>query len=292
MTQANVKQDANQDFDPADVATGGANLHTFTLTDAAHFRVAIPPEATEVNADLDVYVYGPDGALAATSTAGGTDEHIDIDDPADGAWKVYVHGWQTIGTDSDYTMWSWVVPNATGGSLTINSAPASAVTGATGTVTVGWTGLETGLIADWYLGAVSHTGPSGLIGSHVRQRRQPLIERPERNERAGLPPGGPPSLFVPSGRPFSGAWPARTGRGRAARRSGSRSAGLGLEDDPRPVRRHLQVGHARLRAAHGGVRPDDAGGLDDLDGLGRDGRPTGQVGAGLVDEALQPGGGR
>ena len=164
VTQANVKQDPNQDFDPTDVVAGGANLHTFTLTDAAHFRVAIPPEATEPNADLDVYVYGPDGALAATSTAGGTDEHIDIDDPADGAWKVYVHGWQTIGTDSDYTMWSWIVPNATGGSLTINSAPASAVTGATGTVTVGWTGLETGLTADWYLGAVSHTGPSGLMG--------------------------------------------------------------------------------------------------------------------------------
>jgi hypothetical protein len=116
------------------------------------------------NADLDVYVYGPDGELAATSTAAGTDEHIEIDDPADGAWKVYVHGWQTIGPSSDYTMWSWIVPNATGGSLTINSAPASATPGATGTVTVGWTGLETGLTADWYLGAVSHTGPSGLMG--------------------------------------------------------------------------------------------------------------------------------
>jgi subtilisin family serine protease len=165
VTQANVKQDPDQDFDPVgDVTAGGANVHSFTLADAAHFRVAMPPEATEPNADLDVYVYGPDGELAAISTAGGTDEHIDIDDPADGTWKVYVHGWQTIGTDSDYTMWSWIVPNATGGSLTINSAPASAVTGATGTVVVGWTGLETGLTADWYLGAVSHTGPSGLMG--------------------------------------------------------------------------------------------------------------------------------
>jgi subtilisin family serine protease len=164
VTQATVLQDPNQDFDPADVATGGANLHTFTLTDAAHFRVAIPPEATEANADLDVFVFGPDGALAATSTAAGTDEHIEIDDPADGAWKVYVHGWQTVGGSSDYTMWSWAVPNATGGSLTITSAPASATTGATGTVTVGWTGLGTGLTADWYLGAVSHNGPSGLMG--------------------------------------------------------------------------------------------------------------------------------
>ena len=164
LTQATVLQDPNQDFDPADVATGGANLHTFTLADAAHFRVAIPPEGTEPDADLDVFVFGPDGELAATSTAGGTDEHIDIDDPADGEWKVYVHGWQTVGPSSDYTMWSWIVPNATGGSLTVDSAPASAVTGATGTVTVSWAGLGTGTTADWYLGAVSHTGPSGLMG--------------------------------------------------------------------------------------------------------------------------------
>src|SRR4029078_10436203 len=58
LTHANVKQDANQTFAPGDVATGGANLHQFTLSGAALFRIAIPPDATEANADLDVYVFG------------------------------------------------------------------------------------------------------------------------------------------------------------------------------------------------------------------------------------------
>ncbi len=163
LTQDTVLQDPDQTFAPTDVAAGGANLHQFTLTDASLFRIAIPPEGTEPNADLDVYVVGPNGEEFA-STAGGTAELVDIVDPADGTWKVYVHGWQTVGPDSDYTMWSWAVPNAPGGSLSIGSAPASAVEGATGTVVVDWSGLGTGTPGDWYLGAVSHTGPSGLMG--------------------------------------------------------------------------------------------------------------------------------
>ena len=61
LTHANVKQDRDQTFAPGDVATGGANLHQFTLSNAALFRLAIPPDGTEANADLDVYVVGPHG---------------------------------------------------------------------------------------------------------------------------------------------------------------------------------------------------------------------------------------
>lgn len=156
----NVSQDANQSFSPADVGTGGANAHVFNLAGAAFFRVTIPPGSTEANADLDVYVYDPSNTLVASSTLGGTDEQVDISLPADGAWTVYVHGWQTVGPDSDYTLHSWVVPLASGGSLSVDSAPASAVIGTTGTISVSWSALASGE----YLGAVSHTGPSGLLG--------------------------------------------------------------------------------------------------------------------------------
>ena len=47
---------------------------------------------------------------------------------------------------------------AGGGSLAINSAPASAVQGAIGSVEAGWSGLAPGD----YLGAVSHTGDTPL----------------------------------------------------------------------------------------------------------------------------------
>ncbi|OGO29580.1 MAG: hypothetical protein A2Z16_07090 [Chloroflexi bacterium RBG_16_54_18] len=155
-----VSQDADQDFDPLDVGTGGANAHVFNLAGAAHFRVTIPPSSTEANADLDVYVYDPSNNLVASSTLGGTDEQVDISLPADGAWTVYVHGWQTVGADSDYTLHSWVVPLVSGGSLVLDSSPASAVIGTTGTISVSWSALASGE----YLGAVSHTGPFGLLG--------------------------------------------------------------------------------------------------------------------------------
>lgn len=66
-----------------------------------------------------------------------------------------------MGPDSTYDMYSWAVPLATGGNLVIDSAPTSATIGSVETITVSWTGATAG---QWHLGAVSHTGDSGLMG--------------------------------------------------------------------------------------------------------------------------------
>jgi subtilisin family serine protease len=161
LTVDNVLQDPDQTFDPADVAAGGVNAHTFNLSGVAHFRIAIPPEATEADADLDVYVFDPTNTLVAQSTLGGTDEQVDIESPADGTWTVYVHGWQAPGGDSDYTMYSWAISETPGGNLVVDSAPTSATLGASGTVNVSWTGATTG---QWHLGAVSHNRGSEVLG--------------------------------------------------------------------------------------------------------------------------------
>ncbi len=158
VTSDNVVQDPDQSFNPND---GYSNLHQFTLADAMFFRIAIPPEATEADADLDVYVFDPNGNFVAASTKGGTDELVDIEEPMDGTWSVFVHGWSTPDGDSDYDMYSWVLPDASGGSLVIDGAPTSATLGATETIDVSWTGATTG---DWHLGAVSHADGAGLIG--------------------------------------------------------------------------------------------------------------------------------
>jgi hypothetical protein len=159
LTAANVKQDPNQTFAPSDVGNG-ATVHDFALTDTAVFRVAIPPEATETDADLDVYVANPSGTIVAASTLGGTDEEVTIQSPANGTWKVYVHGWQTIGGDSDYTLYSWAVPNATGGTLQVTSAPSSAAIGTTGTINLSWSGAA----GTWNLGAVTHKEGATTLG--------------------------------------------------------------------------------------------------------------------------------
>jgi hypothetical protein len=160
VTSANVKQDPDQNFDPSDVGNG-ATLHEFTLSGAAFFRVAIPPEATESDADLDVFVFDPNGELVGASTKAGTDEVVDITLPMDGTWQVYVHGWAAPGGDSDYDLSSWVISATPGGSLVVDSAPTSATLATSGTVQVSWSGLAAGVD---YLGAVSHTGDQGLMG--------------------------------------------------------------------------------------------------------------------------------
>ena len=158
VTSDNVVQDPDQNFDPND---GFSNLHQFSLTGAAYFRVAMPPEATEADADLDIFVYDPTGTLVASSTSGGTDELVEILLPMDGTWSVFVHGWSTPGGDSDYDMYTWAISATPGGNMTIDSAPASASIGATETIDVSWTGATAG---EWHLGAVSHTGDVGLMG--------------------------------------------------------------------------------------------------------------------------------
>jgi len=159
VTQDNVVQDPDQSFDPDD---GYSNEHQFALTGAAYFKVRIPPEAVDdPDIDLDVFVYDPSGALVATSTSGGTDETIEILDPVDGTWSVYVHGWQTAGPDADYDMYTWEVSATPGGSLTIDGAPTSASVGSIGVIDISWTGATLG---EWHLGAVSHSDSSGVMG--------------------------------------------------------------------------------------------------------------------------------
>jgi hypothetical protein len=59
------------------------------------------------------------------------------------------------------TLYVWDISATPGGTLTIDSAPASAVQGETGTVVASWTGATLG---QWHLGAVSHSNAGGFIG--------------------------------------------------------------------------------------------------------------------------------
>jgi subtilisin family serine protease len=153
VTSDNVVQDPDQEFDPDD---GFSNKHDFVVTDAAFLRFAIPEDATEADADLDIFLFF-NGEEIASSTRGGTDEQIDIYLPENGTYSLYVHGWSAPGGDSDYDMYSWIVPLATGGTLSVDAAPDKAELAATGTVEFSWTSAG----GQWFLGAVSHAGAEG-----------------------------------------------------------------------------------------------------------------------------------
>jgi subtilisin family serine protease len=158
VTVDNVLQDPDQIFDPAD---GYSNEHSLELQGAHFLRIALPPEATEAEADLDIYVMDPDGNVVAASINNGTDEVVDISAPSDGTWTVFVHGWTTPGGDSDYDLYTWVIPAASDGNLEIDSAPSSATIGHAGTISASW---EKAAAGGWHLGAISHTGDDGLLG--------------------------------------------------------------------------------------------------------------------------------
>jgi subtilisin family serine protease len=159
VTNDNVVQDPDQSFDPDD---GFSNAHAITVAPGTTvLRIAMPPDAVDDPAvDLDLFLFDPSGTQAQASTSGGTDEFLEITFPSPGEWTVYVHGWQTAGPSADYLMYQWVLPNATGGSLVVDSAPASAEVGKSGTVDVSWSGATVG---EWYLGVIGHLGASGTV---------------------------------------------------------------------------------------------------------------------------------
>jgi subtilisin family serine protease len=159
VTSDSVVQDPDQSFDPAD---NFSDVVPIDVSDAAHLRVAIPSDGVDdPDVDLDLYLLGPSGQQVGQSTNGGSEEQIDIENPEDGTWRLYVHGWQTVAPSAAYRLYGWTVPDALGGgSLSITSAPTSATLGATGTVVAAWTGAD----GVWSLGAVSHDGPTGRLG--------------------------------------------------------------------------------------------------------------------------------
>ena len=153
-----VVQDPDQNFDPTD---GFSNAHQVTTSGSALLRIAMGGgDVDDPAADIDIYVNDSAGNTIATSTAGGTDELIDLVLPDDDTYTIYVHGWSAPDGDVVYSLYTWVISATPGGNMTVD-APASATNGQTEDINVSWTGATAG---EWHLGAVSHADGSGLLG--------------------------------------------------------------------------------------------------------------------------------
>jgi subtilisin family serine protease len=160
----NVTQDPNNaNWSPAEVGNGTTE-HPFTVGDSVHLRITLSAaDLTSANpgaTDLDIFLW-KDGAQVASSTAGGTNEVIDIDDPAPGNYILYIQGWQVVDPPPGvgYTFHRWDVPRVAS-SLAIGTAPPSATLGTVGNVDATWTVAGPGN----YLGAVSHSDGTTNFG--------------------------------------------------------------------------------------------------------------------------------
>ncbi|MDX1435380.1 MAG: PPC domain-containing protein, partial [Anaerolineales bacterium] len=158
-TDGEIGQDPDQTYPSPDDTPVGVQKIDFPIAGAAFVRWSLVIPGDD---DVDLFLEDSSGTIIASSTQGGTDELIELTLPADDTYTMVVHGWSVPNAPLPYTLHFWEVPLASGGgSLSVDSAPASATLGATGTVEFSWTGLASGTS---YLGAVSHTGDSGLMG--------------------------------------------------------------------------------------------------------------------------------
>jgi subtilisin family serine protease len=161
LTSGNVPDDPGNSFAPGGP---GTTLHRINVpTGAAYARFSLFDDYTDGNDDLDLYVFYPSGVFAGGSGSGTSAEQVDVLFPPAGDYYVFVHGWQTDGADSNYTLFDWSVsadPANDDGSLSV-TAPAAATLGETANVTASWSGLDAGTK---YLGAVSYSDAGGVFG--------------------------------------------------------------------------------------------------------------------------------
>ncbi len=160
-TNGTIDQDPDATYPSPDDGAGVDQI-PFTLSGVtlARWSLVLPGDT-----DLDLYLKGPDGSIVAQSTAGGTNEEIDLTNPADGTYTVVVHGWAVGTPGTAYDLRSWLVPSATGGSLQVTSgSPVTATVGGSTTVGLSWSGLTAGTD---YLGTVSHAIGGEQVGTTV-----------------------------------------------------------------------------------------------------------------------------
>jgi subtilisin family serine protease len=154
-----IRQDPDQTYPSGDDGEGGVDKIDFPLSGSAFARWSLLIPGDD---DVDLFLEDSTGAIVASSTNGGTDELIELTLPADDTYTLVVHGWSVPNEPLPYTIQFWDVPAAPGGgSLSIDSAPTSATIGSVETIDFSWSGLSSGTD---YLGAVSHSDASGVVG--------------------------------------------------------------------------------------------------------------------------------
>ena len=161
-TPGTVVDDPENDINAALASGVGVTFHPIDITTGtAVTRFALFDDDTDGADDLDLYVFGPAPGFPFVGGSGSptSAEQVDLIDPTPGLYIVVVHGWQTDGPDSNYTLFSWNVSGTPGGDLSV-TGPGAATLGETGTVEASWSGLEAG---SRYLGAVSYADGSGIF---------------------------------------------------------------------------------------------------------------------------------
>ncbi|MFL6658247.1 MAG: S8 family serine peptidase, partial [Massilia sp.] len=149
-------------------AGGGQGVNVTNVTIPAgtlQARFALFDDDTQggSDSDLDIIVVTPANTLLSSGN-GGSNEKVDIANPAAGNYKVCVIGYDPLNGSAEYKLSSWILaPNAVTGNFKA-LLPGMAYVGGTGTVSMSWSGLEAG---KRHLGAVRYIGAGVTQGMTV-----------------------------------------------------------------------------------------------------------------------------
>lgn len=142
----------------------GVNVHTVTVpagSTLARFSLFDSDTAGGNASDLDMVVVR-DGAVVGSSGNGGSNESVQVANPAAGDYKVCVVGYDPVGGNAAYKLSSWVLsPNAAGGNFKAATSSKVAVSG-TSQVALSWSGLPVG---KRHLGSISYSNGTSTLGT-------------------------------------------------------------------------------------------------------------------------------
>jgi len=157
LTPGTVDQDPDQTFDPNDTV-GNTMVMVEVPAGSTYARFSLFDADVAPGSDVDLYVFGPTGAFIAGSGNGGSNEEVNILNPAAGTYYVFMHGWGLPTGTSPFKLHAWALGSTAAGNMTV-TAPASATIGTSGTINLTFSGLAAGTK---YLGSVAYSGASGM----------------------------------------------------------------------------------------------------------------------------------
>lgn len=145
------------------VATGGQVDFTVNVpAGTTYARFSLFDSNVSQPSDLDLEVYNSGGALVGSSGSGTSNEEVNLNNPAAGAYTVRVLGYAVPNGAADFKLFSWALGSTAAGNMSV-TAPASAAVGQVGNIVITTNGLTAG---SKYLGSVVYGGiPGGLPAS-------------------------------------------------------------------------------------------------------------------------------
>lgn len=153
-TEGTVTDDPDDSFSPT--GHGVTAIPVTIPAGTTYARFSLFDAFVSPASDIDLYLF-KGATLVASSTSGTSTEEVNVSDPAAGDYLLYIHGFAVPGT-ADFKLFSWLLGSAAAGNMSV-TAPASAVTGKTGTIDLTFTGLAP---ATKYLGSIVYSGVAGM----------------------------------------------------------------------------------------------------------------------------------